>query len=113
MRIIFQGDMTPAQLGKAVKEIIETTLGKMEDTKPKRKMLHNPVVEVNLNLQGVDEPQLLIDEDKGQVMYQVRTGYKDGEFVEYVEVDRQELVDKFNRMVADVTGEEEKDPEVH
>jgi hypothetical protein len=113
MRIIFQGDMTPSQLGKAVKEILDTTLSKIEDVKGKRKPLHNAVVEFTLNLQGIEEPQLLIDEDKGGVMYQVRTGIKDGEFVEYVEVDRQELVDKFNRMANMVTDETEKDPEVH
>jgi hypothetical protein len=100
MRILFQGSMTPAQLGKAVQDILENTLAKVEGVESKRYPLHNAVVEFNLNLKGYEEPQLLMDEDKGQ-MLNIRTGFHKGEFTEYIEVDKQELVDKFNRMVAD------------
>lgn len=96
MRIVFQGDMTPNQLASAMKEIIENTLVKAE-VDGKQKVLHNPVVETNLNLKGIEQPQLLIDTEK-EGMLTIHTGYKNGEFTEYVEPDRKELVEKFNRV---------------
>lgn len=99
MRIVFQGSATPQQIGKAVQEIVQETLEKAE-VKGKRQVLHNVVFEANLNIQGFEEPQLLVNEEAG-AMLTVHTGIKNGELTEYIEVDRQELVDKFNRMVAD------------
>lgn len=96
MRIIFQGSMSPKQLGKAVQQIIEETLKKAE-VKGKRQVLHNPVIETNLNIQGFEDAQLLIDSEK-DAMLQFKTGYQNGEFVEYVDVDRTELLEKFNRV---------------
>lgn len=96
MRIIFQGSMTPKQLAKAVQTIIEDTLKKAE-VKGKRQVLHNPVIETNLNIQGFEDAQLLIDSEK-DAMLQFKTGILNGEFVEYEEVDRTELIDKFNRV---------------
>jgi hypothetical protein len=112
MRIILQGSMTPSQLGKAVQEILENTMTKVaEDVKLKRYPLHNAVVEFNLNIQGMEDPQLLYDDEKG-VMLAIHTGIKAGEFVPYVEPDREELLKKFNEMVADSEPkQDEKDPE--
>jgi helix-turn-helix protein len=97
MRIVTQGSMTANQLGKVIAEILNDTLEKAE-VKGKRQPIHNAVVEFNLNLQGYDEPQLITVED-GTKMFTVHTGVKNGELTEYVPVDRQELVDKFNEMV--------------
>jgi hypothetical protein len=96
VRIVFQGDLSPKQLGEAIKEIIENTLGKV-DAEGKRKMLHNPVFETNLNIKGVEAPQLLIEDEK-ETMLTIHTGIENGELTEYVEVDRSELLEKFNRV---------------
>jgi len=110
MRIVFQGAATPQQIGKAVQEIVQDTLSKAE-VKGKRQVLHNVVFESNLNIQGFEEPQLLVKEESG-TMLTVHTGIKNGELTEYIEVDRQELVDKFNRMVADETAEVSSDEKI-
>jgi hypothetical protein len=107
--------MTPAQLGKAVQEILENTMTKVEGVKTKRYPIHNAVVEFNLNIQGYDEPQLLMDDEQGN-MLSIRTGYKHGQFTEYVEPDRTELLEKWDRMVANTEetlsqAENVKDPE--
>lgn len=106
MRIVIQGSLTAKQMGDVVKEIVSNTLEKAE-VKGKRAVLHNPVVEFNLNIQGEEQPQLLVDDEKG-TMLTIHTGYKDGEMTEYVEVDRSELISKFDEMVANATGEEVK-----
>ncbi|HEF5065785.1 hypothetical protein [Bacillus paramobilis] len=111
MRIIFQGSATPNQIGKAVQTIVQETLEKAE-VKGKRQVLHNVVLEANLNIQGHDEPQLLVNDESG-TMLTIKTGIENGELTEYVEVDRQELVDKFNRMVADETAEVSSDKNIH
>ncbi|MGN4692248.1 hypothetical protein [Bacillus cereus group sp. BfR-BA-01313] len=111
MRIIFQGSASPLQIGKAVQQIVQETLEKAE-VKGKRQVLHNVVIEANLNIQGFEEPQLLVNEEAG-TMLTIQTGIKNGELTEYVEVDRQELVDKFNRMVADETAEASSDENIH
>lgn len=96
MRIVFQGDLSPNQLATAIKEIIENTLGKVE-AEGQRKVLHNPVFETNLNVKGIDSPQLLIEDEK-ETMLTIHTGIENGKLIEYVEVDRSELLEKFNRV---------------
>ncbi|MGG0487223.1 hypothetical protein ABEY65_28135 [Priestia aryabhattai] len=105
MRIVTQGSMTATQLGKVINEILSNTLGKLE-AKGKRQPIHNAVVEFTLNLQGYDEPQLIVV-DEGSAMLTIHTGVKNGELVEYVPVDRQELLDKFDRMVEEETKQAE------
>lgn len=106
MRIVFQGSATPAQLGKAVSSILTNTLEKME-VKGKRQPIQNAVVEFNLNLQGYETPQL-ITVDEGTKILTIHTGIENGELTEYVPVDRQELLDKFNEMVENGTKELEE-----
>ena len=106
MRIVFQGSATPSQIGKAVSSILNNTLEKME-VKGKRQPIQNAVVEFNLNLQGYEDPQL-ITTDEGTKIFTVHTGIENGELTEYKEVDRQELIDKFNEMVDNGTKEAEK-----
>ncbi|TWM32275.1 hypothetical protein CHCC14819_0471 [Bacillus licheniformis] len=48
---------------------------------------------------------LLMDEDRGG-MFTVHTGIEKGKLTEYVEPDRSELLEKFNRMVDNATKEE-------
>lgn len=104
MRIVLQGSMTPAQMGKAVAEILTNTLEKAE-AKGKQYPIHNPVVEFNLNVQGEDKPVLLVDDEKN-TMLTIHSGIEKGELTEYVEVDRSELVAKFDEMVDQATGED-------
>lgn len=106
MRIVLQGSCTPAQLGKAVEEILKNTLEKAE-VKGKKYPLHNAVVEFNLNVQGEEKPVLVLDEERG-TMLTIHTGIEKGKLTEYVEVDRSELVAKFNEMVAEAEKEKEE-----
>jgi hypothetical protein len=110
MRIVTQGSMTANQLGKVINEILSNTLEKME-VKGKRQPIHNAVVEFTLNLQGHDEPQLIVV-DEGASMLTIHTGVKNGELVEYVPVDRQELLDKFDRLVEEGTAEAKKEDDI-
>lgn len=103
MRIVLQGNMTPKQLGDAVKEIVENTLAKAE-VEGKKYVLSNAVVETNLNIKDHDEPMLLIDDEK-KTMFAVHSGIEKGALIPYVEPDRKELVEKFNRMVDDGLAE--------
>jgi helix-turn-helix protein len=110
MRIVFQGSATGQQIGKAVAEIISNTLEKAE-VKGQKYPIHNAVIEFNLNIQGQEKPMLLVDDEKG-TMLTIHTGIEKGELTEYVEVDRSELIAKFDEMVANATGEEtEKEEE--
>lgn len=97
MRIVVQGSLTATQLGEVVKEIVANTLEKAE-AKGKRAVVHNPVVELNLNIKGEEKPMLLVDDEKG-TMLTIHTGYAKGEMIDYVEVDRTELVEKFNELI--------------
>ena len=106
MRIIFQGSATPNQIAKGISEILSNTLEKME-VKGKRQPIQNAVVEFNLNLQGYNEPQL-ITVDEGTKILTIHTGIENGELTEYKEVDRKELLDKFNEMVENGTKELEE-----
>jgi len=99
MRIVLQGSCTPKQMAEAVKEIIENTLTKAE-VAGKRQVLHNPVIEVNLNIKGEEKPMLLVDDERN-TMLTVHSGIKNGELIEYVEPDRTELLEKFNDIVTD------------
>lgn len=103
MRIVLQGSLTPKQLGAAVKEILENTMIKAE-AESQKYAIHNPVIEMNLNIKGEEQPMLLVDSEKNS-MLTIHTGIKNGELVEYVEVDREELIAKFNEMVDAATGE--------
>lgn len=105
MRIVLQGSLTADQLGKAVKEIVENTLKKAE-VKGTKYVLHNPVVEMNLNIKGQESPMLLIDDERN-AMLTVHTGIENGKLVDYVEPDRGELLSKFNEMVENATKEGE------
>lgn len=105
MRIVFQGSATPQQIGKAVEEILNNTLEKAE-VKGKKYPIHNAVVEFNINVAGEEKPMLLMDDEKN-TMFTVHTGIEKGKLTDYVEVDRQELLDKFNEMVENTPGEEE------
>lgn len=95
-------------MGDAVKQIVQNTFEKAE-VKGKRQALHNPVIEFNLNIQGSEQPQLLVDDEKN-TMLTIHTGIKDGELVEYIEVDRSELVAKFNELVDNATSETVSEP---
>ncbi|MDA2738425.1 hypothetical protein PDQ75_25050 [Bacillus cereus group sp. Bc015] len=109
MRIVLQGSCTPSQMGKAVQEILENTLEKAE-VKGKKYPIHNAVIEFNLNIAGEDKPMLLMDEERG-AMLTIHTGIEKGKFVDYVEPDRKELLDKFYEMVDNATKEEEGEKE--
>lgn len=104
MRIVFQGSATPQQIGKGIAEILSNTLEKAE-AKGQKYPIHNAVVEFNLNIQGQEQPVLIVDDEKG-TMLTIHTGIEKGELTEYVEVDRSELIAKFDEMVANATGEE-------
>lgn len=99
MRIVLQGSVTPKQLGEAVKTIIEDTLEKAE-AKGKKKVIHNAVVEFTLNLDGFDAPILILDEESSS-MLAVYHGVENGKLIEYVEPNREELVAKFDEMLAE------------
>lgn len=99
MRIVLQGSCTPKQMAEAVKEIVENTLTKAEVT-GKRQVLHNPVIEVNLNVKGEEKPVLIVDDERN-AMLTIHSGIKNGELVDYVEPDRKELLAKFNEIVTD------------
>lgn len=103
MRIVLQGSLTPKQLGEAVKEIVENTLQKAE-AKGTKHVLHNPVVEMNLNIKGQETPMLLIDDERN-AMLTVHSGIENGKLIDYVEPDRGELLAKFNEMVETTTQE--------
>lgn len=105
MRIVIQGSLTPKQLGDTVKEIVENTLQKAE-VKGSKQVLHNPVVEMNLNIKGEEAPMLLIDDERN-AMLTVHTGIENGKLVDYVEPDRGELLAKFNELVDNTTKETE------
>lgn len=111
MRIVLQGAMTPKQMGEFVKTIVEDTLTKAE-AEGKRKVIQNPVIEFTMNVKGTEEPVLIVDEEIGQ-MLTVHQGVDGGELVEYVAPDREELVEKFDRMLADAQGELDPEAEVH
>lgn len=102
MRIVIQGSLTPKQLGETVKEIVENTLKKAE-VEGKKQVLHNPVVEMNLNIKGQEQPMLLIDDERN-AMLTVHTGFENGKLVDYVEPDREELLAKFTEMVDSSTS---------
>lgn len=104
MRIILQGSLTAQQMGKAVQEIIENTLEKAE-VKGQKYPIHNPVIEFNLNVAGEDKPVLIVDDEKG-TMLTIHSGIEKGKLTEYVEVDRSELIAKFDEMVGNATEEE-------
>lgn len=106
MRLVIQGSLTPTQLGKAVGDMVQNTLEKA-NVEGKRYVIHNPVVEFSLNIKGHEQPQLLIDEERGH-MLTIHTGYKNGEFTEYVPINKDELLEKFNRMVDEGLKEMEK-----
>lgn len=108
MRIVLQGSLTPQQMGKAVQEILENTLEKAE-AKGQKYPIHNPVIEFNLNVQGQDHPVLIMDDERN-TMLTVHSGIDKGKLTEYVEVDRSELIAKFDEMVDSATAETE---EVH
>ncbi|MGF9741625.1 hypothetical protein ABEX38_30105 [Priestia megaterium] len=111
MRLVLQGTMTPEELAKAVNEIVQDTFKKAE-VEGQVQYIHNPVVEMNLKIEGHEEPQLLVDDEKN-AMLTVHQGVKDGELVEYVEVDRSELVAKFNELMDnEIEAIENKDPEL-
>lgn len=97
MRIVLQGSMSPKQLGEAVKEIVTNTLEKVEMT-GKRQVLHNAVIEFNLNVKGQEAPVLIVDDERN-TMLTIHSGIKNGELVEYVEPDRTELLEKFDELV--------------
>lgn len=103
MRIVLQGMATPSQVGKAIEEILTNTLEKAE-VKGKKYPIHNPVIEFNLNIQGEENPMVLLDEDRGG-MFTVHSGIEKGKLTEYVEVDRSELISKFEEMVAEAEKE--------
>lgn len=103
MRIVLQGSATPKQVGDAIQEILTNTLEKAE-VKGKKYPVHNAVIEFNINIAGEDQPQLLVDDEKG-TMLTIHTGIEKGKLVDYVEPDRKELLEKFNEMVDNATGE--------
>lgn len=110
MRIVIQGSATPQQVGKAVQEILENTLNKAE-VKGQKYPIHNPVIEFNINVQGEETPMLLVDDERG-TMLTIHTGIEKGNLTEYVEPDRQELLNKFDEMVNSVTENEVTDIEI-
>lgn len=103
MRIVLQGSMTPKQMGDAVKTIIEDTLVKAQ-AEGKKKVIQNPVIEFTMNVQDSPEPVLIVDDETNQ-MLTVHQGFKNGELVEYVPPNREELVEKFDRMVENAEKE--------
>lgn len=103
MRIVLQGSLTPQQMGKAVQEILENTLEKAE-AKGQKYPIHNPVIEFNLNVQGEEKPVLIMDDERN-TMLTVHSGIEKGKLTEYVEVDRSELIAKFDEMVDNATSE--------
>lgn len=109
MRIVLQGNLTPKQLGDAVQKIVENTLEKAE-AKGKKYVLHNPVIETNLNVQGQEEPVLIMDDER-QTMFTVHSGIEKGELTEYKEVDRSELLEKFHEVTDSILEKAEKDTE--
>ncbi|GAK00872.1 hypothetical protein [Geomicrobium sp. JCM 19055] len=98
MRIVFQGSLHPEELGQAVEEIIAETLAEVEGTELHPQMLHNPTVETNLNVVGFEKP-VLVTQDDENLMFTVHTGFKDGEFTEYVAPDKEELLKDFHEAV--------------
>jgi len=111
MRLVLQGTMTPEELAKVVNEIVQDTLKKAE-VEGQKQYIHNPVVELNLMIEGHEQPQLLVDDEKN-AMLTVHQGVKDGELTEYVEVDRSELVAKFNELMDnEIEAIENSDPEL-
>jgi hypothetical protein len=111
MRIVLQGSATAQQVGKAVQEILTNTLEKAE-VKGQKYPIHNAVIEFSLNIQGQEKPMLLMDDERN-AMLTVHTGIEKGEFTEYKEVDRQELLDKFNEMMDNATKEETEEDEAN
>jgi hypothetical protein len=107
MRIVFQGSATAQQIGKAIEEILNNTLEKAE-AKGQKYPIHNAVVEFNMNVKGQEKPVLLVDDEKG-TMLTVHTGIEKGKLTEYVEVDRSELIAKFDEMVDNATGEDKEE----
>ncbi|MDQ0976664.1 hypothetical protein QFZ31_006716 [Neobacillus niacini] len=105
MRIVFQGSATPQQIGKGIQEILENTLVKAK-AKGQKYPVHNAVVEFNLNIAGEEKPMLLVDDVKG-TMLTIHTGIEKGELTEYVEIDRSELISKFDQMVENATKTDE------
>lgn len=105
MRIVLQGSATPQQVGKAIQEILTNTLEKAE-VKGQKYPIHNAVIEFNINVAGEEKPMLLVDDEKG-TMLTIHSGIEKGELTEYVEIDRSELLSKFNEMVDNATKEEE------
>ena len=70
------------------------------------------MVELNLMIEGHEQPQLLVDDEKN-AMLTVHQGVKDGELTEYVEVDRSELVAKSNELMDnEIEAIENSDPEL-
>lgn len=110
MRIVLQGSMTPKQMGEAVKTIVEDTLTKAE-AKGKKKVLQNAVVEFTLNVQDADQPVLIVDDETG-TMLTVHQGIENGELTEYVPPNREELIEKFDQMLAEAQEELKPDSEV-
>lgn len=109
MRIVLQGSMTPKQMGEAVKTVIEDTLTKAE-AKGKKKVVQNPVIEFTLNVQEAEQPVLIVDDETGS-MLTVHQGIENGELIEYVAPNREELVEKFDRMLAEAQEELKPDTE--
>lgn len=107
MRIVLQGAMSPAELAKAVAYIVADTLEKA-NAEGKVQVMQNPVIEFTLNVEGSEEPVLIVDSETNQ-MLTVHQGFELGRLVEYVAPDREELVEKFDRMLADAQAE--LDPE--
>jgi len=111
MRLVLQGTMSAEELAKVVNEIVQDTLKKAE-VEGQEKYIHNPVVELNLMIKDIEQPQLLVDDEKN-AMLTVHQGVKDGELTEYVEVDRSELVAKFNELMDnEIEAIENNDPEL-
>lgn len=103
MRIVLQGSATPKQVGDAIQEILTNTLEKAE-VKGKKYPVHNAVIEFNINVAGEEKPVLIVDDEKG-TMLTIHSGIEKGKLTEYVEPDRKELLEKFNEMVDNATGE--------
>lgn len=103
MRIVLQGSATPKQVGDAIQEILTNTLEKAE-VKGKKYPVHNAVIEFNVNVAGEEKPVLIVDDEKG-TMLTIHSGIEKGKLTEYVEPDRKELLEKFNEMVDNATGE--------
>ncbi|MDZ4632249.1 hypothetical protein ORN01_25165 [Bacillus cereus] len=104
MRIVLQGSATPKQVGDAIQEILTNTLEKAE-VKGKKYPVHNAVIEFNVNVAGEEKPVLIVDDERG-TMLTIHSGIEKGKLTEYVEPDRTELLEKFNEMVDNATGED-------